>query len=206
MRYVLGIDIGKCNVISCSNGFITKANKHGHDLNSILNRLSRKKKGSKGFQKEVEHRTNYVNWSINQLSLENVGEVRLENIKHLRKGRRSSRMLSHWNYTAIFGKLKSICEEQGVLVRQINPTYTSQRCSNCGWTQKSNRKGKIFKCRQCGFVHDADLNAAKNITLDLTPIGAKERQRNANRTGFYWHVGEEPIVSRVQKPSTVEIL
>jgi hypothetical protein len=112
---VIGIDIGKYDVLSCSNGFQTKTNNHGHDLNSILNRMSRKKKGSKAFTKEERHRTNYINWSINQLNLSNIGEVRIERIKNMRKGRRISRMLSHWTYTDIFGKLKSICEEQGVL-------------------------------------------------------------------------------------------
>lgn len=201
---VLGIDIGKCEVLSCSNGFQTTKNKHGHDLNSILNRMSRKKKGSKGFQKEEKHRTNYINWSINQLNLSNVGEIRIERIKNMRKGRRISRMLSHWTYTNIFGKLESICEEQGVLVQQVNPTYTSQRCSKCGWTRKSNRRGKQFKCGECGYTCDSDLNASKNIALDLKPIGKTERLLNKNKTGFYWHLtSEEHIVPRVQKTKNI---
>jgi IS605 OrfB family transposase len=201
----LGIDIGKCETLSCSNGFQTTKNKHGHDLNTILNRMSRKKKGSKSFRREEAHRTNYINWSINQLNLNDVGEIRIERIKNMRKGRRSSRMLSHWTYTDIFGKLKSRCEEHGVHVKQVTPTYTSQRCSKCGWTRKSNRKGKQFKCGECGYTCDADLNASTNIALDLKPIGKKERQLNLNRTGFYWLVGEENIVPHVQKTDKVEI-
>ncbi|MHC5819129.1 MAG: zinc ribbon domain-containing protein, partial [Nostoc sp.] len=27
----------------------------------------------------------------------------------------------------------------------------------------SYRNGKVFKCGHCGFEHDADINAAKNI-------------------------------------------
>ena len=197
---VLGIDIGKCDVLSCSNGFQTTKNKHGHDLNSILDRMSRKKKGSKNFAKEESHRTNYINWSINQLNFNNISEIRIERIKNMRKGRRSSRMLSHWTYTDIFGKLQSICEEQGVLVTQVNPTYTSQRCSKCGFTRKSNRKGKQFKCGACKFTCDSDLNASINISLDLKPIGSKERLLNKNRTGFYWHLAsEEHIVPHVKK-------
>lgn len=195
----IGIDIGKCQTLSCSNGFQTKSNNHGHDLNSILNRMSRKKKGSKSFKREVCHRKNYINWSINQLNLAEIKKVKIEKIKNLRKGRKSSRMLSHWTYADIFDKLKSRCEEQGVLVEQIVPTYTSQRCSECGWTRKSNRKGKQFKCKSCGFTHDSDLNAALNIALDLKPINRKERQLNLNRTGFYWLVGGEHIVPHVKK-------
>jgi len=196
---ILGIDIGKCETLSCSNGFQTTKNNHGHDLNTILNRMSRKKKGSKGFAKEEAHRKNYINWSINQLNLENIGEVRIERIKNLRRKRKSSRMLSHWTYTDIFGKLESLCEEHGVHVKHVTPTYTSQRCSKCGWTRKTNRKGKQFKCKSCSFEIDADLNASINISLDLMPIGKKERQLNLNRAGFYWLVGEENIVPHVLK-------
>lgn len=197
---ILGIDIGKCETLSCSNGFQTTKNNHGHDLNTILNRMSRKKKGSKAFQREEAHRTNYINWSINQLNLSNVGEVRIERIKNMRKGRRSSRMLSHWTYTDIFGKLESRCEEQGVHVKQVTPTYTSQRCSKCGWTRKNNRKGKQFKCGSCGYTCDSDLNASVNISLDLKPISKKERLLNKNRTGFYWNLtSKENIVPCVQK-------
>lgn len=196
---VLGIDIGKCETLSCSDGFQTKPNKHGHSLNTILPRLSRKQKGSKGFRREQEHRKNYINWSINQLNLSQISEVKIEKIKNIRKGKRTSRMLGHWTYTDIFDKLRSKCEEQGVLVSQVNPTYTSQRCSECGWTRKRNRKGKQFKCDKCGFTHDSDLNASRNISLDLRPIKPKERQLNLNRTGFYWLVGEETIVPCVQE-------
>jgi len=91
------------------------------------------------------------------------------------------------------------------IVKQVTPTYTSQRCSKCGWTRKSNRKGKQFKCGSCSFECDSDLNASINISLDLKPIGKKERLLNKNRTGFYWNlVSEERIVPHVQETKKVE--
>ncbi len=73
--------------------------------------------------------------------------------------------MSHWTYTDIFEKLKSYCEEQGVLVTRVNPAYTSQKCSACGSIARENRSGKLFKCTECNFTQDADLNASKNISL-----------------------------------------
>ena len=183
---ILGIDIGKINTISCSNGFVSTPNKHGYDLNSIINILSRKEKGSKAFERTVQHRTNYINWSINQLNLTNIKQINLENIKNLRKYKRTNRKLSHWTYTDIFGKLEDYCNEQGVLIHKVSPVYTSQRCSNCGWTRKGNRKLKWFKCDKCYFEYNADLNASINLSLDLFPIKEKERQLQKNKTGFYW--------------------
>jgi len=200
---VLGIDIGQTTTLSCSNDFSTRLNRHKHDLNSINSILARKKKGSKAFQRAQQHRTNYINWSINQLNLTGIRQVNIENIKNLRKGRRSSRKLSHWTYADIFRKLESACKNNGVLVVKKNPTYTSQRCSQCGWTRKSNRNGKLFKCGSCGFTYDSDLNASRNIALELTSIPKKQRLKRQNLKGFFWNAeGQEPIVPVVQKENS----
>jgi IS605 OrfB family transposase len=199
----VGIDIGQTITISCSNGHMSSKNIHGHDLSSITTQISRCKKGSKGFRRAEAHRKNYINWSVNQLNLDNVKEVKLENIRNMHKNRRTNRRLSHWTYTDIFSKIESKCEEQGVLVTRISPTYTSKRCSKCGWTRRNNRKGKEFKCSQCGFTLDADLNASRNIAANLKPIGYKKRHLHDIRTGFYWNVsGEEPVVPLVTKTLT----
>ena len=46
----------------------------------------------------------------------------------------------------------------------VNPAYTSQKCSECGYTDKLNRENQAtFLCKQCGHTMNADLNAAINI-------------------------------------------
>jgi len=201
----LGLDIGKSSLFSTSNSQVSIKNNHGHDLNSIIAIMCRKQKGSKAFQRCQSHRTNYINWSINRLNLDNIKTLKLEKIKNLRKGKRTSKVLTHWNYRDIFEKLESKCEELGVQVQQINPTYTSQRCSSCGWTQKKNRKGKQFCCKKCSFTLDADLNGAVNISLNLVTISTKERQLQKNRKGFYlYEVGQELIVPAVQRIVDIE--
>ena len=125
----------------------------------------------------------------------------IEDIKHLRFGKRSSRYLSHFTYTEIFGKLESLIFDSGVRIEKVNSTYTSQRCSRCGWVRSTNRKGKQFRCVKCGFALDADLNASLNIRADLPPIRKAERLLRKNRKGFCWsEVGKESIVPSAQKP------
>jgi transposase len=182
----IGIDIGQKTVISTSNGFMSKKNKHGHDLSTITEIMNRKKKGSKGFERAQDHRKNYINWSINQLDLSGVGRVNREDIKDLRRGRRTSKGLNHWTYTLIFDKLDRYCEDQGVLVTRLSPSYTSQRCSVCGWVKKANRKTqKQFICTSCGFREDADKNASVNLSLDLPKVSLGLN----NNEGFYWRSG-----------------
>jgi transposase len=196
----IGIDIGQLTAISCSNGFTSSKCKHGWDLDSICHKISKKKKGTKAFKRAVQHRKNYINWTINQLDFTDVKECKFEEIKDLRRGKRNSRKLGHWTYTDIFAKLESKCEECRVVPTRVNPTYTSKRCSECGWTRQRNRKRKYFKCGKCGYTADSDLNASRNIALDLKPIWFKKRHQHDIKTGFYWHVdGQEHVVPVVFK-------
>ena len=49
----------------------------------------------------------------------------------------------------------------GVPLVLVDPTYTSQTCHQCG--ARGHRAGLKFSCTRCGFVGDADCNAACNI-------------------------------------------
>jgi transposase len=54
-----------------------------------------------------------------------------------------------------------------MVVKQITPAYTSQRCSKCGFTHEENRphnngQGEFGRLK-CGYDVHADYNAAKNI-------------------------------------------
>jgi IS605 OrfB family transposase len=53
---------------------------------------------------------------------------------------------------------------EGVPVIPIDPRNTSRTCSSCGHCEKRNRKNRNeFKCRHCGLILCADVNAARNI-------------------------------------------
>lgn len=202
---ILGADQGYVTCLSLSDGQTTGKDIHNHDLHSIINKLVRKKKGSNGFAKAQAHRTNYINWSINQLDLSDVKEIRLEKLYQMRKGSNMGRNLSHWTYTQINTQIISRCGDLGVPVILQSASYRSQRCSDCGWTQKSNRKGKEFICKQCGSIHDADINGALNHEADLYQLPIGFWQKKFNIKGFYWNEtlvltlsGAELIVPHVQ--------
>jgi len=55
-----------------------------------------------------------------------------------------------------------------ISVEQVDPAYTSQRCSFCGCTSEINRRSKHqFVCQQCEYKLNADYNASKNIARKL---------------------------------------
>ncbi len=112
-------------------------------------------------------------------------------------------MLSGHNCTACGGSLVMI--QEGICrcdrcLRQFDPTLTLQRCSQCGWTRRANRRGESFRCTSCGFATHADRNAALNLSLDLEPLSGRERREKMNVGGFHWYEssrGQERMVPDV---------
>jgi transposase len=186
---ILAIDQGLKDVATCSDGQVTQHEcPHGHTLSSIIDKLSRKKKGSKAFKRAEAHRKNFVNWSINNLNFDGVKEVRLEKIVNIRFKKKTSRKMSHWSNPEIRDKILRRCEELEVPVVEQSCAYRSQRCSKCGHTRKANRKGKQYICKHCGYCGDADYNAAMNHLTDLPSVpNAILVQRLNLRKGFFWN-------------------
>lgn len=184
---IVGADQGKRDILNLSDGQNTpKENTHGHSLDSILKKLSRKKKGSKSFHKAQEHRNNFIRWSLNQLNISGIKQINLENVKNLFYKRHTSRLMSHWSYALIAEKVKALAEISGVHVQLNSSTYRSQRCCACGLVLKSNRKGKQYSCSHCGNAIDADLNASKNHEIELPEIPFDLRNSKRNIQGFFW--------------------
>ena len=198
----VGADQGKNTIMTFSDGQTTPdCHCHEHTLDSIMDKMARKKKGSKAFKKASDHRENLINWSINQLNLTQIDSVRLESIWNITYKQKVSRKMSHWTNSLIRDKMSSCCEESGVRFSLQSSAYRSQRCSQCGLVLKSSRSGKTFACESCGLVIDADLNAAKNHEVELPDVPPWLRSKKLNKIGFYWlesgfyeRKGEEPGV------------
>ena len=210
---IIGIDQGLKTVATLSDGQTTSdEDVHGHSLQSVIKKLSRKKKGSKCFRKAQTHRKNFVNWSINQLDFSNLKEVRLEKIVNIKKGVSTSRGMTHWSNPEIRDKIKRKLEELEVPVVEQSCAYRSQRCNQCGLVRKANRKGKVYSCSSCGFVGDADFNASKNHECNLQPIPFDFIGKGLNLgSGFFWKEeglfkidGSELIVPDTKKTNNIE--
>lgn len=182
---IIGLDQGIASCITLSDGQVSSKDCHGHDLSSIMKKMSRKIKGSKAFKKCQDHRKNYINWSINQLNLKDVKQLNVEKISNIRFGKKVDRFRSHWTFTLIIDKLKRFCEEQKVSVLEQNCVYRSQRCSGCGLVFKGNRVGKTYRCK-CGLKIDSDLNASLNHEVSLPEVYPLKHLQ-LNLVGFYWN-------------------
>ncbi len=80
----------------------------------------------------------------------------------LRKPQRAT--LHSWAFAQLGSFLAYKAKQAGVAFVQVDPAYTSQTCSACGWVDKKNRRTQaVFECGRCRFVGHADHNAAINI-------------------------------------------
>jgi putative transposase len=90
-----------------------------------------------------------------------VGTIIMEDLTGINK---KNLFLRNWSYYDLQQKIKYKADEVGIKVILINPAYTSQTCSHCGFVDKKNRKSQEdFKCLACGYEANADYNAALNI-------------------------------------------
>ncbi len=93
--------------------------------------------------------------------IENLLNIR-ERVTH-KRGEGQRRMHS-WSFAQFQSFLAYKAEVQGIEVVKIDPRHTSQTCSRCGHQARNNRRSQaLFRCRNCGYCLNADLNASYNI-------------------------------------------
>lgn len=179
---VLGLDTGMVNLVSTSHGAI-----FGAGFNEKLKRwdvsLQRLTKGLQGagelrvgrarrYQQFVRRMrawlTSEVKCAVNRaLTLNEPGTVVIEALNFSSQpgvlSKRMNRLVRRMG-TGIFKQaLEQKSELQGFKLVEVNPAYTSQECSSCGFISRANRKGNSFKCVCCGKQAHADAQAARNL-------------------------------------------
>jgi putative transposase len=178
----IGIDIGLSTLIATDKGDLFSPNfmrrlivydkkiqflqkelqKRGYNkLNLVSKRYSLYNKQLRSFIK------NEVNRILNRITkLYKPNTIGVEDLlfSNPNLSRRTNRLLSNFGLSVIKDKLKSLNEMYGVNLKFVNPAYTSQTCSGCGYVSKTNRVIRdTFKCKCCKLELDADVNGARVI-------------------------------------------
>ena len=109
------------------------------------------------------------------------GVIQIENLDSLKKKKSEEGgfLGQNWNIAELQNFIKYKAKEAGIEVREVNPCYTSRRCSECGFVNvyftrtyrdanRENGKPALFECSECGYKDNADYNAARNLaTIDI---------------------------------------
>ena len=104
---------------------------------------------------------------IEKLKIKNMTKSAIGTLKEPKKssGKRGlNRAITQQSWGVFFEMLKYKAQRKGGEVIEIDPKFTSQKCSCCGHVSKENRKSQDkFVCTACGHSANADINASKNI-------------------------------------------
>ena len=119
------------------------------------------------FQKNVNHvvakqLVSSVN-SGDTLVMENLTDIR-ERTKQRRDKRQQRREHANWSFAQLQFFVSYKAAWKGVTFEFVDPRFTSQGCSKCGFVSRANRQSQSeFSCKKCGYQNNADYNAALNI-------------------------------------------
>ncbi|AZT91155.1 transposase [Caldicellulosiruptor changbaiensis] len=182
-NFICGIDTGLISFVTIANDtgiskieypkYLIKAEK---GLKRLHRQLSRKKKGSKNWEKARERlakeyeyvknsREDFLHKTSKTIIDENqVVVVESLNVKGLSRTRLSKHILdSSWSKFLRYLKYKA--DWYGRRIIEADRTFPSSKmCSKCGYINKELKlKDRIWICPKCKAVHDRDENAAKNL-------------------------------------------
>jgi len=209
---VLGVDLGITNIATTSTGRFWSGGELNHwhreyekpwrsptnwDSMGTRERSASRSQANRTFRTDTSH------------DLERTGGGALENdcthmvfeqLNGIRERLPHAKAVHKWAFHRLYEYVTYKAESEGLVVRQINPAYTSQRCSKCGFTHEDNRPHNNgqdeFGCLKCGYDVHADYNAAKNIGLKYlrdqqksgrggAPVGVRLNSRTLNVNGEY---------------------
>ena len=78
--------------------------------------------------------------------------------------KRMNRLIQNFGKRYVREKLNRLKEIYGIEVVEVNPAYSSQECSFCGYVDKKNGKDThTFECKACGKKVNAQVNASRNL-------------------------------------------
>ncbi len=184
----LGVDLGMENLVTDSDGTIhpggdveavrIKCQILKQTLQSAADKAAnhrRRKRIRKKLKRTAERESRFRRNTNHVLSKRIVGKAKdtgrgiaLEDLRGIRdriRFRKPQRnRIGSWGFDQLRQFVAYKAEQAGVMLKLIDPAYTSQTCSSCGHVERGNRPSQSrFCCKQCGHQAHADCNAARNI-------------------------------------------
>ena len=193
INHIEGIDVNvKHNLLQCSDGFsvnydrklVTKIIKQRKKYDRIVST-----KMKRNIDHTITEKQYHLSKKNSRRSISMVEQCLVKLFKHCNKngidhlvfedlGKFTGRLkitnkefdinYKRLMYAVRLVDIKNIAErigkKYGITISLTNPEYTSHECSCCHDISKKNRQTQeLFKCENCGFELNADLNASINI-------------------------------------------
>ncbi len=139
----------------------------GHGRAHKLRKLENVRNKESNFMQTYNH---MISNKVVKLAFENgCGTINLEDLSGITRNEHNQFLMRNWSYYQLREFIVYKAKKHGIEVNIIDPMYSSQRCSECGYIHKENRPTQQkFECLSCGFKENADFNASRNIAIAHT--------------------------------------
>ena len=177
----VGIDLGLKDFVITSDNEKFKNNrytkKYARELKKAQQHLSRKQKGSNGFEKQ-KLKVAKIHEKIASCRLDTLHKVSKKlvetydlisvenlNVKGMIKNHKLSKHIADASWGNFVTLLQYKCDWYGKELVKVNRFFPSSKCcSKCNWiNQELKLSDREWTCKSCGEVHDRDVNASRNI-------------------------------------------
>ena len=166
----------------------------GHGRTKKLRALERVKEKERRF---VSNYCHYISKKVVDFAIQN--HAKYINLENLTGYDTSQFLLANWSYYELQQDIIYKAAKYGIIVRFINPAYTSQVCSICGnWDKNQRISQSEFKCANPKCLShskyktfNADFNASRNISIStLWPDGNELTDKDFREARKYYNIPE----------------
>ena len=187
---VVGIDLGVKSLVVTSDGDVygnpNYLDKYEKKIKGLQKGLSRKKKGSKNYQKnklkleevyrklknarkkQAEEIVSKITKEYDIIVAEKLKVKEMIETKNLQKKHLRKEIINA-TFSEILRKIEYKCKILNKVFYQVDTYYpSSQICHHCGNIDKSMKdiSKRKYECRKCGVEIDRDINASMNIMFE----------------------------------------
>lgn len=185
---VLGVDLNVTGpfAVTSTGCFIGSVDELNHERNEYEKRRGAMQKcGSRSAHLSIQSMGDrFANWSLNWLhhrvnelieeaKTQDVAGIVVEILDDIRERMSNDKKFQQWAFAKFVELVRYKAEAAGIWVDTVRAHYTSQECSECGHTSRSNLHGKEFDCVACHNHAHRDYDAAKMVAKKYTRLHAE---------------------------------
>jgi len=177
----VGLDLGLKDLVITSDGTkfpnLRYSEQCAGKLKKAQRRLSKKKKGSRNYEKQklkvakvhekiINSRKDMLHKTSNNIVNEyDIVSVENLDIHQMMSERMFARSIGDASWRRFIGFVKYKIDWNDKTMIEISRFFPSSKtCSKCGWiNQNLELRERKWKCYDCGALHDRDINASINI-------------------------------------------
>lgn len=188
IQSAIGLDMGLKYLVADSDGNTIEAPKLFRKTETKLVKqqrtLNKRIKGSSGRNKARQlvakthlkiqrQRKDFLHKVSYKYAQNDLIAVEKLNIRGMLKNHHLAKSISDASWNVLLQLIRYKAENAGSYFVEVNPRYTSQKCSSCGAIVQKSLSVRTHICPECSLVVDRDTNASLNILRAGIALGGE---------------------------------